>query len=322
MGLLDIVDLHAYFYANYGVVKAVDGANLTINVNETLGLVGESGCGKSTIALSVLRLLSKSGKIVSGKILFEGRNLLDIPEQEMREVRGRDISMIFQDPMVSLNPVFTILDQVSEPIRLHQKVEEKEIPNKAIDILRKVRIADAETVARSYPHQLSGGMRQRVMIAIAVSCNPRLLIADEPTTSLDVTIQAQILDLMRTLKKEFKSSILLITHDLGVIFEMADKVAVMYAGRVVEYSDVTTILTDPKHPYTEALLKSFPSIGRKAERLSVILGRVPSLYNLPLGCRFRPRCPRRKASCSKKDPELVEFEPGHFVACHEYAGCG
>lgn len=315
MGLLDIIDLCVYFYMKNGIIKAVDGANLTINTDETLGLVGESGCGKSTMALAILRLLPKKCKIVNGEMLFEGRDLLDKTAKEMREVRGRDISMIFQDPMVSLNPVFTVSDQISESIRLHQKVEKEEIANKVIDILRKVQIANPESVAQSYPHQLSGGMRQRVMIAIALSSNPKLLIADEPTTSLDVTIQAQILDLMKVLRREFKSSILLITHDLGVIAEMSNKVAVMYLGQIVEYGDRTTILTSPKHPYTQALLRSFPQINVKVKRLNVIRGQVPSPLNLPHGCRFQSRCKCASDACSKIDPKLVEVEPGHFMAC-------
>lgn len=315
MSLLDIIDLSTYFYTKDGIVKAVDGVNLTVNREKTLGLVGESGCGKSTIAFSILRLLPKAGKINSGKILFEGKNLLDKTKEEMTEVRGRDLSMVFQDPMVSLNPVFTVVDQISESIKLHQKVEKEEIANKVIDILKKVQIAAPETVAESYPHELSGGMRQRVMIAMALSCNPKLLIADEPTSSLDVTIQAQILDLMKVLRREFRSSILLISHDLGVIAEMADDVAVMYAGRIIEYSDATTVLTNPKHPYAQALLRSFPRTDIKVKRLNVILGQVPSLFNLPHGCRFRPRCPYASDACSKIDPKLVQVDPGHFVAC-------
>lgn len=315
--LLEISNLKTYFNTEEGTVKAVDGINLWINKGEVLGLVGESGCGKSTVAMSILRLVPKPGKIYDGEIILEGNNLLDIDEEEMREARGGKISIIWQDPMSSLNPVFTIGDQIAEAIKLHQHIQnEDEIKEKIIKLLDKVGIPDAERRLKEYPHEFSGGMRQRVMIAMALSCNPKLLIADEPTTSLDVTIQAQILDLMRDLKHEFESSILLITHNLGVIAEMAEKVAVMYAGKIVEYSDVLTIFKKSRHPYTQALLESTPRIDIIQEKLMSIPGMVPNLINPPTGCRFHPRCKYTTDICSKTEPLFREIASGHYVSCH------
>lgn len=315
--VLHIDSLKTHFFTDSVIVKAVDGATLRIERDETLGLVGESGCGKSTLALSILKLLPRTAKIVDGKILFNRMDLVDTTDREIRTIRGRQISMIFQDPMVALNPVFTVSDQIGETIKLHQSIEKNEISSKVIESLKKVQIADPESVCGYYPHQLSGGMRQRVMIAMALACEPSLLIADEPTTSLDVTIQAQILDLIRNWRKDSKSSILLITHDLGVVAEMADKTAVMYAGRVVEYSDTAIIFRNPKHPYTEALLNSFPRIDRKVKRLAVIPGRVPSLTSPSIGCKFHPRCIYGSEICRTANPELVQVEKGHHVACVE-----
>ena len=315
--LIEISNLKTYFNTEEGTVKAVDGIDLWINKGEVLGLVGESGCGKSTVALSILRLVPKPGQIYDGKIILEGNNLLNSDEEEMRETRGGKISIIWQDPMSSLNPVFTIGDQIAEAIKLHQHIQnEDEIEEKIITLLDKVGIPDAKRRLKEYPHEFSGGMRQRVMIAMALSCNPMLLIADEPTTSLDVTIQAQILDLMRDLKHEFESSILLITHNLGVIAEMADKVAVMYAGKIVEYSDVLSIFKESRHPYTQALLESTPRIDIPQEKLSSIPGMVPNLINPPTGCRFYPRCKYAMDICSQTEPEYREIVPGHYVCCH------
>jgi oligopeptide/dipeptide ABC transporter ATP-binding protein len=315
--LLEISNLKTYYNTEEGMVKAVDGIDLWINKGEVLGLVGESGCGKSTVAMSILRLVPKPGKIYDGKIILEGNNLFDIDEEEMREARGGKISIIWQDPMSSLNPVFTIGDQIAEAIKLHQNIQNKdEIKEKIIKLLDKVGIPDAERRLKEYPHEFSGGMRQRVMIAMALSCNPKLLIADEPTTSLDVTIQAQILDLMRDLQHEFESSILLITHNLGVIAEMADKVAVMYAGKIVEYSDVLTIFKKSRHPYTIALLESTPRIDVIQKKLTSIPGMVPNLIYPPTGCRFHPRCKYTTDICSKTEPLFREIVSGHYVSCH------
>ncbi|HBU00525.1 MAG: Oligopeptide/dipeptide ABC transporter, ATPase subunit [Thermotoga petrophila] len=309
-------NLKTYFYTEDGVVKAVDGVSFEVREGETLGIVGESGSGKSVTSLSIMRLLDQNGKIVDGKIIFKGRNLLELSENEMRKIRGKEIAMIFQEPMVALNPVFTIGDQIMEAIILHQNVSEKEARKMAIDLLRKVGIPEPEKRVDEYPHQLSGGMRQRAMIAMALSCRPSLLIADEPTTALDVTIQAQILELMKELQKEYGMAIILITHDMGVVAEMSDKVAVMYAGKVVEYGDVKTIFTEPKHPYTYALLESIPRIDVEQERLKSIPGNVPDPLNFPPGCKFHPRCEFfEKGKCDVEEPELEDLDGNHKVRC-------
>jgi len=280
--------------------------------------VGESGCGKSVTALSILRLVpSPPGRIVGGEILYRGRDLLKLDKESMRRIRGNEISMIFQEPMTSLNPVFTIGDQIGEAIRLHQGLNKRETRAKTIDMLRLVKIADPESRVDDYPHQLSGGMRQRVMIAMALSCNPSLLIADEPTTALDVTIQAQILELMEELQAELGMALLLITHDLGVVAERADEVAIMYAGKIVERTTAKEIFSRPLHPYTVGLLNSLPGAsGQKKKRLAAIPGVVPSPLELPSGCRFRDRCPRAAEICAQVQPELVEKERGHWAACY------
>jgi oligopeptide/dipeptide ABC transporter ATP-binding protein len=313
--LLDIQGLKTYFHAEYGLVNAVDGVDLKIDEGETLGLVGESGSGKTVTALSIMRLISFPGRIIEGKIIFNGENLLDKNENDMTAIRGSKISMIFQDPMTSLNPVLKIGSQVAEVFNTHQHLDRSEIMKKTIEMLEMVGIGDAATRQREYPHQFSGGMRQRVMIAMALSCNPRLLIADEPTTNLDVTIQAQVLELMKELKKKLGTSILLITHDLGVVAEMSDKVAIMYAGKIMEYSDSERVFTMHMHPYTEGLLESIPRLDVHVNRLRVIPGVVPEAVNFPSGCRFHPRCQYAKTICSKEEPQLVEIKPGHAVRC-------
>jgi oligopeptide/dipeptide ABC transporter ATP-binding protein len=314
--LLEIHDLRTYFYTEDGIVKAINGADLTLNKGEVLGLVGESGCGKSTLAYSVMRLIPKPGKIEGGSIKFLGKDLLELKDAEMREIRGGLISMIFQDPMSSLNPVYTIGDQVAEAVRVHQKLtDNKEIKEKVIEMLDKVGITDPEMRFTGYPHEFSGGMRQRVMIAMALSCQPKLLIADEPTTSLDVTIQAQILDLLRSLRKEFDTSILLITHNLGIVAELCEKVAIMYAGKIVEYGESVNIFKNPQHPYTKALINSIPRIDIVQDRLETIQGNVPSLIDLPKGCNFAPRCPYAAEECTKVEPELHDLGQGHLAAC-------
>lgn len=317
--VLDIKDLKTYYYLAEGVVKAVDKVNMRINEQEALGVVGESGCGKSTVAHSILRLIRQPGKIVSGEIWFEGQNLLRKSEGEMRKIRGSRIAMVFQNPTSSLNPVFTVGSQIAEAIKLHQDVAQKGATKKrVVDVLRKVGIPSPEERMKDYPHEYSGGMCQRAMIAMALSCNPKLLIADEPTTNLDVTIQAQILDLMRILRKEFNASILLIGHDFGVISEICDRIVVMYSGKVVESADLATIFKDPKHPYTKALLESIPQINIEKERLHVIPGDVPELIKPPSGCRFHPRCEQATAACSKQEPTILEIKKGHEVACLLY----
>ncbi len=316
--LLSINDLKTYFFTAEGVVKAVDRVHLEINKEEVLGLVGESGCGKSTLAFSIMRLIRPPGKIVGGEIWFEGEDLLRKSEKDMRETRGGRISMIFQNPMSSLNPVFTVGSQIAEAIKLHQNVQKHQIKEKVVEILDKVGIPDPSKRMEDHPHEYSGGMCQRAMTAMSLSCNPKLLIADEPTTNLDVTIQAQILELMKKLRKDFGASVLLIGHNLGVISELCDKVAVMYAGKVVEYSDLTTVFEKPKHPYTQALLESIPRLDVKAERLRIIPGTVPRLINPPPGCRFHPRCEHALTVCSKQEPVLTEIGQGHKVACFLY----
>jgi len=316
--LLRIEDLHTQFHVHGGTVKAVDGVNLSIPPKATVGLVGESGSGKSITALSIMRLLEKNGRITAGHVWFRDRDLVALTEEEMRDVRGNDVSMIFQEPMTALNPVYTCGDQIAEAVRLHQKVEPKAAFDRAIEVLRLVGISDPKRRAKQYPHELSGGMRQRVMIAMALSTNPELLIADEPTTALDVTIQAQILTLMRNLKGEFGSAILLITHDLGVVAEMCDSVAVMYAGQIVEQATTMELFTNPKHPYTQGLLASIPRLGKKQDRLHVITGSVPNPLALPPGCAFRPRCPVKAPRSESEIPPLKAVGADHLVACWQY----
>ena len=315
--LLRVKDLKTYFFTHEGTVKAVDGINLKVSKGETLGLVGESGCGKSVTALSIMRLIpSPPGKIVGGKIHFEGKNLLELNEKEMRKIRGRKISMIFQEPMTSLDPMFTIGDEIAEVIRLHQGLKKDEARKKAIESLKTVGMPDPEKRINEYPHELSGGMRQRAMIAMALSCNPTLLIADEPTTALDVTIQAQILRLIDELRKKFGTSVLLITHDLGVIAETCDNVAVMYAGHIVEHTDANTLFRNPLHPYTKGLMKSIPRLDVDTKRLEIIKGLVPNLLDMPSGCPFYPRCNFCSEGCTKELPKLIEVEKNHLVRCH------
>ena len=320
--LLEINGLMTHFFVHGRVARAVDDVSLSIVAGQTLGLVGESGCGKSVTAHSIIRLIPEPpGKIVGGEIFFEGKNLLEFSEARMRKIRGNRISMIFQEPMTSLNPVFPVGDQVAEVLRLHQKLNRRESRDRVLKIFRQVGIPAPEARLDDYPHQMSGGMRQRVMIAMALACTPRLMIADEPTTALDVTIQAQILELMNTLKADTGAAILFITHDLGVIAEMAQHVAVMYAGKVVEYAEVKTIFSDPKHPYTVGLLRSIPVIGRQRqqERLSTIPGTVPSLYNLPPGCLFSDRCPDVFGDCRQTRPDMVTVGKNHVARCLKYA---
>ena len=319
--LLRIRNLHTYFFTDEGVAKAVDGVDLELEEGGTLGVVGESGCGKSVTALSIMRLIpDPPGKITQGEILFGGTNLLSLSEAEMRKIRGRSISMIFQEPMTSLNPVFQIGDQISEVLRLHEGMSRKDAWNRSIEMLRMVGIPAPERRVYEYPHQLSGGMRQRAMIAMALACSPKLMIADEPTTALDVTIQAQILELISGLQKEKGMSVILITHNLGVIAETAQKVAIMYAGRIVEYTGVRPIYATPKHPYTQGLLQSIPRLdqdqGRK-KRLEAIAGLVPSLLDLPKGCKFSNRCKFVFDRCIE-EPPLIEAAPGHLVRCWLY----
>ncbi len=319
--LLEIQNLKTFFFTRKGVVRAVDGVDLFIHEGETLGLVGESGCGKSMTALSVMRLIPEPmGRIVEGKITFEGMDLTKLSETEMRRIRGNRISMIFQEPMTSLNPVFKIGHQIAEAIRLHQKLTFKAAWERSIEMLRLVGIPSPETRVNDYPHQMSGGMRQRVMIAMALSCHPKLLIADEPTTALDVTIQAQILDLINRLKENMGSSILLITHNLGVVAEVAQSVGVMYGGHIVEYADVIRLFKKPKHPYTHGLFQSIPKRrGREnRERLQAIPGFVPDLIGLPKGCKFQDRCGQVFHRCREDSPPLIEVEPNHRVRCWLY----
>ncbi|NPV03177.1 MAG: ABC transporter ATP-binding protein [Syntrophaceae bacterium] len=317
--ILKIESLSTHFETARGSVKAVDGVDLRLDEGDTLGIVGESGCGKTVLALSVMRLVPRPpGRIVSGRVLFEGEDLLALSEEQMRRVRGKRISMIFQEPMTSLNPVFRIGDQVAETLRLHEGLSAKDAHERAVEMLRLVGIPAPEQRVRDYPHQMSGGMRQRVMIAMALSCRPRLMLADEPTTALDVTIQAQILDLIQGLKQEVGTSVILITHDLGVIAEAAQQAAVMYAGWVVEQGPVGAIFSSPLHPYTVGLMNSIPRIdrGRAGDGyLNVIPGTIPDLLELPSGCKFRDRCSRVMPVCAERKPELVEKTPGHFVRC-------
>ena len=316
--LIQVKNLRTSFFTPEGEVRAVDGVSFDIGEGKTLGLVGESGCGKSVTALSIMRLVpSPPGKIVGGEILYRGEDLLKLNGAAMRKIRGNEISMIFQEPMTSLNPVFTIGNQIGEAIHLHQGLGKRETREKTIEMLRLVKMADPESKVDDYPHQLSGGMRQRVMIAMALSCNPSLLIADEPTTALDVTIQAQILELIKELQEKLGMSLLLITHDLGVVAEQADEVAIMYAGKLVERAQAKAIFNRPLHPYTVGLLNSLPGArGKKKRRLEAIPGVVPSLLELPSGCHFRDRCPKAAGICAEAEPELIEKEKDHWAACY------
>jgi oligopeptide/dipeptide ABC transporter ATP-binding protein len=320
--LLEVNKLKTYFYTEDGVVKAVDGVDFNVFPGEVLGLVGESGCGKSVTSLSIMRLIGIPGKVIEGEIFFEGRDLLKMSEAEMVDMRGNRISMIFQQPQSSLNPVFKVGDQVAEVLQIHQNMSKEESWERAVDLLRLVGIADPEKKAHAFPHEMSGGQAQRVMIAMALALNPQLLIADEPTTALDVTIQAQILDLMRDLRNRMGTSVILITHDLGVISEMADRVAVMYAGRIVEQTNIKSVFDRPLHPYTQGLIASIPVLGKIKDRLDVIPGSVPNLINLPEGCKFAPRCRARidhkLTICTEVEPDLLTVLPKHNVRCWLY----
>jgi oligopeptide/dipeptide ABC transporter ATP-binding protein len=320
--LLEIDNLQTHFFTSAGVVRAVDGVSYAVRSGETLGVVGESGCGKSVTALSILRLVADPpGRIVGGAIRFAGNNLLDLSESEMEGIRGNDISMIFQEPMTSLNPLLTVGRQISEAIALHRGLSRRDARDQAIEMLRRVHIPEPERRVEAYPHQLSGGMRQRVMIAMAVSCDPKVLIADEPTTALDVTIQAQILDLMRELQDRLATAIMLITHDMGVVAENADRVIVMYAGRKVEEASAGALFEQPGHPYTKGLLGSIPNLevaahaSARRPRLNEIKGMVPSLADLPKGCTFAPRCAFATAECGAASPPLLQHQPDHWIAC-------
>lgn len=316
--LLQINNLKTYFYTEEGVVRAIDDMSFSLKRGETLGIVGESGSGKSQTALSIMRLLESPGKVAGGEIIFEGKNLLDNKKKEMRNIRGNDIAMIFQEPMTSLNPVYTVGNQIMENIRLHQKLNKKDAREKTLEMLKLVNIPAPDKRIDEYPHQLSGGMKQRVVIAMALSCNPKLLICDEPTTALDVTIQAQILELINNLKESINTSIIMITHDLGVVSEVSENVLVMYAGKVMEYGTVREIFKNPMHPYTEALIKSIPTIGNKMKRLNVIKGMVPNLKNRPEGCLFEPRCEYARPVCRRSMPDIVD-KNGHQVRCLKYS---
>jgi oligopeptide/dipeptide ABC transporter ATP-binding protein len=321
--LLEVRNLKTYFYTEDGVVKAVDGVDFIVYPGEVLGLVGESGCGKSVTSLSIMRLVGIPGKIIDGEIMFENRDLLKLPESEMVKMRGSQLSMIFQQPQSSLNPVFTAGDQVSEVFQIHERMSKEKSWERAVELLKLVGIPDSSRKAKAYPHEMSGGQAQRVMIAMALALQPTLLIADEPTTALDVTIQAQILDLMRDLREKMGTSVILITHDLGVIAEMADRVAVMYAGRIVEEASIEPLFDNPLHPYTQGLIASIPVLGKVTEQLDVIPGTVPNLVDLPAGCRFAPRCRSRVQHnldiCTEIEPELEEFGINHTVRCWLYS---
>lgn len=320
--ILEIRGLKTYFFTEEGIVRAVDGVDLVVKRGEVLGIVGESGCGKSVTTLSILRLVSQPGRIVEGEIIFEDKDLLKEPESEMVNVRGNNISMIFQQPQSCLNPVFRVGDQLTEILHIHQDISKSEAEQRAIELLALVGIPEPESRVESYPHEMSGGMAQRVMIAMALACVPQLLIADEPTTALDVTIQAQILDLMRNLQGQMDASIILITHDLGVVAEMCDRVDVMYAGRIVEEAEVVELFQSPKHPYTQALIGSTPVLGQTEKELTTIPGSVPNLINLPQGCKFAPRCLARIENeleiCTQEEPELKQVTANHWARCWLY----
>ncbi len=315
--LLEVRGLRTWFHTREGVVKAVDGVSFTVARGEALAVVGESGCGKTVTALSVMRLIpDPPGRIEEGEILFEGRDLLRMDDREIRQVRGNHIGMIFQDPMTSLNPVFTIGSQIREAIQVHLGLSRKEAKKRAIELLEMVEIPQAERRYKMYPHEFSGGMRQRAMIAMALSCQPKLLIADEPSTALDVTIQAQIMELIGKLREEIDLAVMLITHDLGVVAGVAETVLVMYAGKVVEYADIDRVYYNSRHPYAWSLMRSVPRLDEKKDRLLTIGGLPPSLINLPPGCSFSPRCPFGEEVCAAEEPPLIEVEPGHLSACH------
>jgi len=314
--ILEIEDLKTHFFTYNGVVKAVDGISLKIHREEVLGIVGESGCGKSVTVRSTMGLVPEPGRVVGGRVLLDGEKLLDMSDAELRRIRGSRMSMIFQNPLSSLNPVFTIGDQVGHVISIHQGKKKKEARRRAVETFELVRLPDPDRLLNKYPHELSGGMLQRVMIAMALSCNPEVLIADEPTTALDVTIQAQILSLMLKLKEETGTAIIMITHDLGVVAETCDRVAVMYAGLIVEQGPVQKIFNDPLHPYTEGLLSSLPELQTDGDELKTIEGLVPDLIHPPEGCRFHPRCPIAQEVCKREVPELLEKGDGRAVACH------
>jgi len=321
--LLDVKNLKTHFFTDEGVVRAVDGVDLYIDQGETLGVVGESGCGKSVTALSIMKLIPQPpGRIVEGEINYNGTNLVNLPANQLRKIRGKEISMVFQEPMTSLNPVFTCGEQIAEALRLHEGLGRRDAMARTVEMLKLVHIPNAERRVKEYPHQLSGGMRQRVMIAMALSCSPKLLIADEPTTALDVTIQAQILDLLNELKSKLRMAVMLITHDMGVIAETAQRVVVMYAAKVAEEAPVAELFKEPLHPYTQGLLRSIPRIDLDAterRRLETIPGTVPTLRGeIAPGCRFAPRCPFVKSVCTEQDPILKEVKPGHKVACWLY----
>jgi oligopeptide/dipeptide ABC transporter ATP-binding protein len=320
--LLQVRNLKTYFFTEDGIVKAVDGVDFSVYPGEVLGIVGESGCGKSVTSLSIMRLIGQPGRVVDGEILFNEQNLLTLSENEMTQVRGNNISMIFQQPQSALNPVFRVGEQIGEVLNIHQDFGKEAGLARAIELLKLVGIPEPERRAQAYPHELSGGQAQRVMIAMALACVPALLIADEPTTALDVTIQAQILDLMRHLRENIGTAIILITHDLGVVAEMCERVAVMYAGQIVEQTDVKSLFKEPLHPYTQGLIGSIPVLGQIKDQLDVIPGSVPNLVNMPPGCRFAPRCRARiennLAVCTEKEPDLLETQQGHLVRCWLY----
>jgi len=316
--LLEIENLFVYYYSLGGIIRAVDGVSLAIERGEFFGLIGESGCGKSTLGNAILRLVPPPGRIVAGRIIFDGEDLLHKSEEEMRAIRGNKISMIFQDPTAALDPVYTIGDQIIEAMLAHNSISRKEAEKRAVELLKMVGIPRPEARLREYPHQLSGGMRQRVVISIAIANNPDLIIADEPTTNLDVTIEAQILTLLDNIRKKLNTSILLITHNIGIISEYTDRLAVMYAGKLVEIGETESVLVDPKHPYTQGLLGAVPGRGGRKTRVMEIPGTVPSLANPPRGCRFHPRCPYATEICSKEEPELRTLSEGRIVACHLY----
>lgn len=319
--ILKVTKLKTHFFTDQGEIKAVDGVTFTIHKGETIGIVGESGSGKSVTSLSLMRLLDNtSGKVVDGTIMFDKKDLLSLSESEMRKIRGNSMAMIFQEPMTSLNPVYKIGKQLTESIILHLKLNKHEAQLHAVNILKQIGIPRANEIMDDYPHQLSGGMRQRIMIAMAMSCNPKVLIADEPTTALDVTIQAQILDLMKQLRKTSETSILLITHDLGVVAEMCSHVIVMYAGKIVEESDVYSIFKNPQHPYTKGLLKSIPKLGQPKEKLVSISGNVPTPDQMPIGCKFSPRCPSAMDICFKKEPAFYNINKTHKSRCWLHKG--
>ena len=320
--LLQVKDLRTHFHTRHGVVRAVDGVDLAVAKGEVLGLVGESGCGKSVTSLSIMQLVPPPGRHETGSILFDGKDLATMKRKDLEAMRGDAISMIFQQPQSSLNPVFSVGAQISEVFDIHRGWDKAVSEEKAVEMLKQVGIPDPETRVNSYPHEMSGGMAQRVMIAMALACEPQLLIADEPTTALDVTIQAQILDLMRDLQRDSGTAVILITHDLGVVAEMADRIAVMYAGEIVEETDVKTLFADPKHPYTQGLIGSIPVLGRVTDELATIQGTVPSLVNLPTGCRFAPRCQARIDNdldiCTQQEPLMEPVADGHDVRCWLY----